>query len=253
MLEITSLNNSNIKHIRALESKKERDKYGEYTVEGRKSVNEAISSDKDIVCLVFSENFDDGLILECNAQKYRVPDFILEKISDTKTPQGVLAVIKQDKHELSRLKENGLYLYCDNVSDPGNMGTLIRTADAAGFDGVLLSKGCVELHNPKTVRASMGSFFRMKIYTDITPENLIEFKNSGALIYGGALRDDTVDYRDVDYKKTSIIAVGNEANGISEEVLKICTAVKIPIYGGAESLNVGVAAGIIMYEAANSR
>lgn len=253
MLEITSLNNPNIKHIRALDSKKERDKCGEYTVEGRKSVNEAISSNKEILCLVFAESFNSDLILECDTQKFKVSDFILEKISDTKTPPGVLAVIKQEKEELSELKDNGLYLYCDNVSDPGNMGTLIRTADAAGFDGVLLSKGCVELHNPKTVRASMGSFFRMRIYPEVTSEKLIEFKNQGALLYGGALRDDTVDYRKADYKKTSIIVVGNEANGICDEILKICTPVKIPIYGGAESLNVGVAAGILMYEAANSR
>ena len=99
----------------------------------------------------------------------------------------------------------------------------------------------------------MGSFFRMRIYPDVTSEKLIEFKNQGALLYGGALRDDTVDYRKADYKKTSIIVVGNEANGICDEILKICTPVKIPIYGGAESLNVGVAAGILMYEAANSR
>ena len=200
-----------------------------------------------------SENYDCSLISDCDTIKYRVPEFVFEKICDTKTPQGVLAVIKQDSTELLTLKENGLYLFCDNVSDPGNMGTLIRTADAAGFDGVLLSPGCVELYNPKTVRASMGSFFRMNVYSNVILEKLKAFKNDGAEIFGGALCDDTIDYREPDYDKTTIIAVGNEANGITNEVLSICTPIKIPIYGGAESLNVGIAAGIMMYHAANSR
>ncbi len=250
--DITSANNAGIKHIKALSSRKERRKFKEYTVEGIKSVNEAIKSGKEIISLVISESFDETLINTGFEKIYRVPDFVFEKICDTETPQGILAVLKQDENEISELEHGGLYLYCDGISDPGNMGTLIRTAEAAGFLGVLCSKNCVELYNPKTVRASMGSFFRMRVY-EADYSKLLEFKNRGAKLFGGALCENTRDYRAVDYDNTSVIIVGNEANGISDEVLSICTPVKIPIYGEAESLNAAVAAGILMYEAANRR
>ena len=252
IIDITSANNANIKHIKALSSRKERRKYKEYTVEGIKSVNEAMKSGKEIVSLVISDDFDEALINSDFEKIYRVPGFVFEKICDTETPQGILAVLKQDENEISELEEGGLYLYCDGISDPGNMGTLIRTAEAAGFSGVLCSKNCVELYNPKTVRASMGSFFRMSVY-EVDFLRLSEFKNNGASLFGGALCDDTKDYREVEYNNTIVIIVGNEANGISDEVLSVCTPVKIPIYGGAESLNAAVAAGILMYEAANRR
>lgn len=253
MIEITSVNNTTIKHIKSLLLKKEREKSGEYTVEGIKSVNEAISSGQEVECIVLSEEFDEQSIKKCNTKMYKVSGFIFEKICDTKTPQGILAVLKQDKNAEFKMKNKGLYLYCDGISDPGNMGTLIRTADAAGFDGVLCSKSCVELYNPKCVRASMGSFFRMKVYCGMDFQKLSELKEEGARLFGGALLSNTKDYRDVSFNDTSIIIVGNEANGISDEVLSLCTPIKIPIYGGAESLNAAVAAGILMYQAANSR
>lgn len=249
--DITSINNPTIKHIKALASKKDRTLYGEYTVEGIKSVNDAISAQAEIVCIVVSASFDSSQIAKTGTQIYRVPEFIIEKICDTKNPQGIMAVIKQKNSILNEITPNGLYLYCDNVQDPGNMGTLIRTADAAGFDGIILSDGCVELYNPKTVRSSMGSFFRMNIYTNCSPSLLLNFKGKGVKIYGGALCDNTIDYRDADFSGSAVVVVGNEANGISNEVLSLCTPVKIPIYGGAESLNVAVAAGILMYHAAN--
>ena len=251
MIEITSINNPTVKHIKALLSKKERQRTGEYTVEGIKQVNEAISSGKEIKLIVISEDFDAGALLSLSYELYRVPSFVFEKICDTKTPQGVLAVLKQEKNEDLMLLDNGLYLYCDGISDPGNMGTLIRTAEAAGFEAVMLSKSCVDLHSPKVVRSSMGSFFRMRVYQDINASDLLKFKNEGVSLFGGALAENTKDYREADYSKTSIIIVGNEANGISDEILSLCTPVKIPIYGGAESLNAAVAAGILMYEAAN--
>lgn len=253
MIEITSINNPTVKHIKALSSKKERQKSGEYTVEGIKQVNEAIFSGKEIKLIVISEEFDIKLLSSSGYELYRVPSFVFEKICDTKSPQGILAVLKQEQNEDLKIVTNGLYLYCDGISDPGNMGTLIRTADAAGFDAVLLSETCVDIYSPKVVRASMGSFFRMKVYENINASKLLSLKNDGVNLFGGALTEDTKDYREVDYCKTSIIIVGNEANGISDEVLAGCTPVKIPIYGGAESLNVAVAGGILMYQAANSK
>lgn len=248
MIDIVSSSNQHIKHIKSLLTKKGRCEYGQYTVEGIKSVNEAISSGCDVLKIFVSDEFSEDKLLATNAVIYRVNSSIFEKICDTKTPQGVIAVVSKKNPELMSLKENGMYLYCDSIQDPGNMGTLIRTADAAGFDGVLLSPGCVEIYNPKTVRASMGSFFKMDIF-----ENIADISSYGAKIYGGALLDNTKDYRNVDYSGTVIIVVGNEANGICDEILKLCTPVKIPIYGGAESLNAAVAAGILMYEVSNKK
>ena len=175
------------------------------------------------------------------------------KMCDTKAPQGILAVVKiEDETDFTPNTEKS-YIYCDCINDPGNLGTIIRTADAAGFDGVLLSDGCVDLYSPKTVRSSMGSFFNMRVVTGVSYEKLSEYKNSGFQLIGGALGDNTIDYRSANMKKPTIIIVGNEANGISEDVQKMCQCVKIPILGKAESLNAGVAAAILMYELVRQR
>jgi len=136
----------------------------------------------------------------------------------------------------------------DDVRDPGNLGTIIRTAEAAGMSAVLLSPECVDIYSPKVVRASMGSYFNIDIIPDVTVEDLERFKSDGVKLIGGALGDNTLDYREADYSLPIAIVVGNEANGISEEVLKLCQCVKIPIYGKAESLNVSIASGILIYE-----
>ncbi|MCD8390721.1 MAG: RNA methyltransferase, partial [Firmicutes bacterium] len=184
----------------------------------------------------------------CGAPVYELPASLYERLCDTKTPQGITAVLKMRSGGRFSPKSDGAYVYCDGVADPGNVGTIIRTADAAGLDGVILSEGCVDIYAPKTVRASMGSFFNTDIITGKTADDLREYKNAGFSLIGGALGASSADYRTADYKKPVIIVVGNEANGISREVLDMCARVKIPIYGAAESLNVSVAAGILMYE-----
>ena len=152
--------------------------------------------------------------------------------------------------ELDRKK---FYIYCDHLQDPGNLGTVIRTADAAGAGGVLLSEGCADLYSPKTVRASMGSFFYINVMTDVGEETLKEYADKGFAIYGGALHSDSIPYTEADFTKPCIIVIGNEANGISGGVLRLCRCVKIPIMGKAESLNAGVAAAVLMYEALRQR
>lgn len=249
MLEITSAANTKIKYIRSLAQKKARYENGEYTIEGIKSVRDAISSEREITALYVSFSFyeNEAFIYPENVPLYRVSDNIFEKMCDTKAPQGILAVIKIENDEFEP-ELNKAYIYCDGIQDPGNLGTIIRTADAAGFGGVMLSPSCADLFNPKTVRSSMGSFFNMKVIRGVTAQKLTEYKNGGFEIYGGALSEDSIDYRTADFKKPSVIVVGNEANGISDAVLKICTHIKIPILGKAESLNAGVAAAILMYE-----
>ncbi len=254
MLEITSASNSKCKYIKSLSRRKGRDEHGEYTVEGIKSVRDALRSGKEISALCVSGSFYENTRFDYpeNTEIYKIADTIFEGLCDTKAPQGILAVIKirEDAFEPSLDKA---YIYCDTVSDPGNLGTIIRTADAAGFGGVFFSHGCADIYAPKTVRASMGSFFNIRLMKDVSPEYLAACRDRGFTLYGGALSPDAVDYRSADMAKPTIIVIGNEANGISDEVLQICTPVKIPILGKAESLNAGAAAAVLMYELVRQR
>lgn len=247
MISITSSANKKYKYFKSLQLKKTRCEYGEYCVEGIKSVRDAISSERLVSAVIVSDKFREEMDFG-GAEVYVAEELLFNKLSDTKTPQGIMAVIKMTDCGGFMPKNDSAYVYCDGVRDPGNMGTIIRTADAAGFKGVITSKDCVDIYAPKVVRASMGSFFKIDLITDKSPEDLAKYKAMGFSLTGGALREDSADYRAADYKKSSIIIVGNESNGISEAVLELCAHVKIPIYGGAESLNASVAAGILMYE-----
>ena len=254
MQDITSQSNAKIKYIRSLAQKKSRAEHKEYTVEGVKSVRDALSSDREVTAICASKSFteNENFNYPDNIPVYRVADAVFEKLCDTKTPQGILAVIKMSgtAFELDKQK---FYIYCDRLQDPGNLGTVIRTADAAGAGGVLLSEGCTDLYSPKTVRASMGSFFNVNVMTDVDAKTLEKYAGAGFAIYGGALHSDSIPYTEADFTKPSIIVIGNEANGISSEVLRLCRCVKIPIMGKAESLNAGVAAAVLMYEALRQR
>lgn len=255
MIEITSASNPRYKTIKSLSLKKERLKRKEFTVEGIKSVHDAIKAGAVIDRIVVSDSFykNTGFDYPPNAHILKTDDRLFEKLCDTETPQGIMAVIKMKNTEEFVFDKSKDYVYCDNVKDPGNLGTIIRTADAAGLGGVLLSKGCVDLYNPKTVRASMGSFFAVDIYRNIEYNTLEVMKRNGFSIIGGALSENSADYRDADYSSPCVIIVGNEANGMSEEALSLCNPVKIPILGSAESLNVSVAAALLIYEIVRNR
>lgn len=241
-MEITSAKNPTYKYIKSLLSKKGRDESNCYTVEGIKSVRDAVLAGAPVKTLVFSDDFEENI--DFDGERITVGSEIFAGLCDTKTPQGVLAVIekKQDGMKLG----DGKYVYCDRIRDPGNLGTIIRTADAAGF-GVLLSNECCELYSPKTVRASMGSFFHTKVWENVSYS---ELKESGMHLIAGALSKESKDYKTADYSGNCCVIVGNEANGISDDLLKLCDEkVIIPILGKAESLNAAVAAALMMYEA----
>lgn len=244
-MEITSAKNDTYKYIKSLLRKRERDESGLYTVEGVKSVSDAINAGADIKYIVRSSGFD------FDSEKYEVitvKEELFSGICDTKTPQGVMAVISK-KENIKDIKP-GRYVYCDRVRDPGNLGTIIRTADAFGFD-VLLSEECCELYSPKVVRSSMGSFFHTNVICDVTYR---ELKESGLYLVAGALGAKSKDFKTASYKEPLAIVVGNEANGISDELLGLCDElVIIDIIGRAESLNVGVAAALLMHEAIRTK
>lgn len=252
MLEITSASNAKFKYIKSLSAKKERIKNGEYTVEGKKSVETAVSSGRKVSMIAVSERFfrEERFDYPENVLLIKISDNIFDRLCDTTAPQGIIAVIRMEDNRTDFIPDlRKAYVYCDGINDPGNLGTIIRTADAAGFGGVILSEGSVDLYSPKTVRASMGSFFNIDVITGKNAADLKKYADMGFKLAGGALNENTIDYRTADMTAPIIIIVGNEANGISDEVLKLCTSVKIPIVGKAESLNASVAAGILMYEA----
>ncbi len=243
--EITSSSNRICKHIRALGRKKARLESREYIVEGIKSVRDAVSAGAPIAFAAVSDEFyaeQEFDYPECDI--YVIQKSVFEGLSDTKSPQGIMAVIRIASEDF-RAKDGCCYVYCDGINDPGNLGTIIRTADAAGIDGVLLSPDCADVFNPKTVRACMGSVFHVPVFAGVSADDktLESFR-----FLGGALSQDSVDYRDADYTGSVVIVLGNEANGISDAVMDKCEKVKIPIAGRAESLNVSVAGAVLMYE-----
>lgn len=236
---ITSVDNKLVKKATSLHQKKYRDMYNEFLLEGIKSIKEAINYNIEIVNIFYCP---DMIFYELNQEAIEVSKEIIAKISDTSTPQGIVAVCKIPNRNLIK-KEKLVFL--DRVQDPGNVGTIIRTADAFGFDGVLLSSGCADVYSPKVVRATMGSLFHIPIVQNITVE---ELKNIGNKIYSSYLHTDNY-INNIEIEKPFILVIGNEGQGISEEIKKETSEfVKIKMDGNAESLNASIAAGILMYE-----
>lgn len=250
MKYITSAENPVIKHLIKLKQKKYRDENKEYTVEGIKVVQEAIDAQQEIkMVFILEEKIDDLKEILENIDRqvpvYSLTESLFKKISALEKPEGISAVNAYGDEEPLL---GGYTLFLDRVQDPGNMGTIIRTADAAGFSNVICSKGCVDIYNEKVIRAAMGSVFHINIIKDAEIlEQISKFQSEGYHIIGTDLKSD-VYYNNIIKREKAALIIGNEANGISREVLGLCDQkIKIPIYGKAESLNASVAAGIMMY------
>ena len=174
--EITGTQNPKYKLVKSLLLKKNRVKNKMYTVEGIKSVRDAICANASVEMIFVSEEYcKNSDISDLSGYNcYKVPDSMFLSLCDTETPQGIMAVINIDADKRFFADTAEMYIYCDRVADPGNLGTIIRTADAAGFGGVLLSDGCADLYSPKTVRSSMGSFFHIPVYEHINKSEIEE-------------------------------------------------------------------------------
>lgn len=243
MEHITSLKNPKVAAWKALKDRKGRRESGCFLVEGRKMVEEALKSAFDVEAVLVQEgvSFPDGLTMPV----YELPAHVLAAVCDTKTPQGIAAVVRMK--EQSALGKHIVVL--DGVQDPGNVGTIIRTADAAGLDGVLLSNQCADVFSPKVLRATMGSIFRMNLRTtDDLPGELTKLREKGYSILSSQL-DGTPFYEREKVAEQFALVIGNEGNGVSEQVQQTAThRVRLPMRGGAESLNAAIAAAIMMYE-----
>lgn len=247
------------KQIKALKERKSRDETGLFVSEGLRFVNE-IPKDYKVEYYAFSENFckeNDLVTYEKRALCYVFDDKTFKDFSDTNNPQGIIAVCKKKQFDIKKLleeKNNGLYIIAEELNDPGNLGTIIRTADACGADGVFLSKGSVDLYNSKVLRSTMGSVFHVPVVTDIEIEQCLElFKQNKITLYAAHLKGIKTPY-ECDLKQSTAFVIGNEARGLSEKTAEMCDRlIKIPMPGKAESLNASVAAAVLMYEAVRQR
>lgn len=240
---ITSVKNEKVKNWRKLHNRKERTKAGTFLIEGFHLIEEAIKSNWDVLEIILQEDVSLPA-WKCDAPTVEVAENVFQHISQTKTPQGIAAVVRmKNSHEIN----GDLYLLLDRIQDPGNLGTIIRTADAAGFDAVMLGEGTVDLYNDKVIRATQGSLFHIPIIQESLPTEINKLKQEGFRIWASALTN-SKDFHTL--KPTSKVALilGNEGAGIEGTILELADEiVKIPIYGKAESLNVSIAAGILMY------
>lgn len=183
-----------------------------------------------------------------------VADSVFAKICDTMTPQGILCVMDQFVYSLNDLlvKDNPTLVVLEDLQDPGNVGTIMRTGEGAGIDGIIMSKGCVDIYNPKTIRSTMGSLYRVPfVYTDDLGGTICRLQKEGICFFAAHLKG-TCFYDEADYTASKGIGflIGNEGNGLKEETANLADSyIKIPMEGQVESLNAAIAASVLMYEA----
>jgi len=254
---ITSTTNSQVKEILQYQKKgRARSEAGVFIVEGVRMILEAPprAISKLYVTVDFWEK--NKAQLEVLGKKPElVSDTVFARMSDVKTPQGVLGVIQQMNYSPEQLlkKENAHLLVLDNLQDPGNVGTIFRTAEAAGVDGIFMSEDSVDIYHPKTVRSTMGAIYRLPFVIGKLEDFLPAMKAHGMHIYGTQL-EKAHNYDTIDYRKSAVFLFGNEGNGLRAEIAAHAEAfVKIPMDGQGESLNVAIAAAILMYEVRRQR
>lgn len=270
MIEITSSKNPAIKLVKSLYQKKHREKEQKFVIEGYKTIRSAIDGGAKCLSLYATreeyERIEEQLqqaSAENGMDLYLVTSPIFKEIASTETPQGILSVMempsKLDEDDLSEYlrqsSENESILMLDRIQDPGNMGTIIRTADAAGIKKIILIKGCVDIYNEKVVRSTMGSIFSCHFYEVDNIGQVIDIlKRNSYTVIASALENSILYSREGIFASRSCLIIGNEGNGVQTKLIEESDfVVKIPIVGHAESLNAAVAAGILMYKMLESK
>lgn len=252
------------KDIKQLEkSKKARDSQGLFITEGKKLFEEAPR--ERIVQVLVSKSFEaahrdllDRIPAGCDVQA-GIDDSRFASLSDTKSPQGILTVVRQMELDASarrRLfeKKNPFFVILENLQDPGNAGTVMRTGEAAGVDAVILTEGSVDIYGPKTIRSTMGSIYRVPHFYTADILELIDQLDAHTIETYAAHLKGKKSYSEPDYRAGTAFIIGNEGNGIKDETASHTgTLIRIPMSGKVESLNAAMAAGILMYEARRQR
>lgn len=259
-MTITSKDNETIKYLKKLKDKKYRDQENCYIIEGIKLIKEAIGENIKIKYIIVCDDCkqENGIDSELKYEiaKYEciyVSEKIFLSLTNVVNPQGILAVVEKGKNISKINYDEDLFLILDDIQDPGNMGTILRTADSINLKQIIVSKGSADCYNPKVVRSTMGAIFRINIIEseDLT-KTIKEMKKNKIKIATTSLQTEKSIY-DITYEKTAIV-IGNEANGVSNEVLELADEkIKIPMPGKTESLNASVATAVILYEATRQK
>ncbi len=247
---ITSRENRIFKTAKLLKTSKGRTEKNMFLIEGMRSVCDAMKKGAHFECVLLK----DGTSIDFNVDSpvYTLAPKLFDEIAETVTPQGVIALCPIKKASLKDILSRGgdCVIMCEKLQDPGNIGTVIRTAHASFCGGVVLTKGCCDLYNPKIVRATMSGIFSIPVAQNEESKATVEyFRQNGYSIVAGALTDTSIDLYEADLSGKTLIIIGNEGNGVEEETLSLCdTTVKIPMHSDAESLNAAVAGAVMMYE-----
>lgn len=255
---ITSTSNTQVKRLLQLQRKsKARNEEQIFLVEGLRMFLEVPA--ERVQKVYISETLYNKKEQELNLDRFSVEilsDTVFQYVSDTKTPQGILCIVQQKKYDIDELLklENPHFIVLDNLQDPGNLGTIVRTAEGAGVNAVFLSRESVDIYNPKTIRSTMGSIYRMPvIYVDNLLQLLSLFRQKGIKSYAAHLNGEK-SYDKENYQSGTAILIGNEGNGLRDEVASLADVwVQIPMQGQVESLNAAIAASILMFEVYRQR
>lgn len=264
MERIESASNAKIKWAASLHQRKERKRRGEFVAEGVRLVETATASDWPLrFCIATESAFADervqGIVAVLESKGcpiYAVSPNVYKKASATESPQGILLVMESVQSNLAELsaKNNPLFVVLDRIQDPGNVGTIIRTADAAGCSGVIAIEGTADLFSDKVVRSSMGSLFHLPLVMEVGAEEVIAFaREHNISCLAAALDPSATPHFSADYRKASAVVFGNEGEGVSSLFLESAEHIYIPMLGRAESLNVATSAAIVLYEALRQR
>ena len=252
METITSRQNPLCTHLRKLSSSAAyRRQCGEFLCDSPKLLQEALLWGSELHTVVVTAGTE-APPLPKGVRLVEVPADVMRSVSPMETPQGTLFTCAIHTEPLPETLAGRRYVVLDTLQDPGNVGTILRTADAFHADGMFLVNGCADLYNPKTLRATMGAMFRCPVWTVGAEELSALLKKSGIPLYGAALREDTLDARTVDYSRCAI-AIGSEGRGLTDGVLALCDrTIKIPMSDHCESLNAAAAATVLLWEAARN-
>ncbi len=254
---ITSKDNITIKLCRKLvASAKERKEQGMFLAEGARLCCDAAKAGIRITTLFATDEAQKkyrqqlDIISEAAEKTWEIAPSLAENLADTKATQGVFCLCHIPAAIPFEPHQNGRYLLIDHLQDPGNLGTIIRGAEAFGISGVVLSQGCPDLYSPKVLRSTMGSAFRQPVYTvENLPDTILKLQNQGVSTYAAALDHTAVTARQLSKEGGLAVVIGNEGNGVTDQVLKTCNAkVYIPMTSQIESLNAAAAATILMWE-----
>lgn len=246
MEPISSIQNARIKAWRKLHKKRERDRSGLFLTEGMHLVEEALKAPVNVKVIVLLEGKDIPEQWKVkNTELVYVTERVLQELTETETPQGMVAVCEQPEQK-NIVFDQGKYLLLDNIQDPGNLGSILRTAESAGLNGVIFGEGCADPFNGKVVRATQGTLFHMSVQQMDLYEAVDLCKENDIPVFGTSLSGST--FTAIAPQESFALLLGNEGAGVQPELLKKTDQnLYIPIYGNSESLNVAVAAGILAY------